>query len=79
MAVLEPGRKSIAQGESKVATSETVNGRPELPVGWAVEPLEVPQAVSMNKSPVCNNRCVIHTAPLKGRNLMATQAHTYGP
>jgi hypothetical protein len=40
----EPGRKSIAHGESKVATALVVNGRSEL--GCAV--VEVPHEARLN-------------------------------
>jgi hypothetical protein len=41
--MLDPGRKSIAQGESNDATGDVAKPGAEPLVGWAVVELEFPQ------------------------------------
>src|SRR5947207_1416242 len=55
----EPGRNAIAQGESKVVTSEMANGRPELLTCWAVEEDELPQLARCRKRNDWMKRAVI--------------------
>src|SRR5437762_2974673 len=52
IAVIVPGRKAIAQGESKVATSETVNGGFADGASALVE-CDVPQLASRRKKAAC--------------------------
>jgi hypothetical protein len=59
----DPGRKSIAQGESNRATSATVKGVPEPDAPWAVVEVELPQAERRTASAACIKRRVISTVP----------------